>query len=134
MPCDDAQAVLLGQDALGLLVHDADGPGLVDDHDADQETVEREGRLVEGVDGASLRGLEDFLPGFLGALHGARLDPGDLIETRGDGREQDLVIDRLDEIIVRAGLLADQNVVPLGQGRQEDERHVGHGRPARAWP
>ena len=54
MPCNDAEAVLLGQDALGLLVHDANGPGLVDDHHADQEPVEREGRLVEGLDGAAL--------------------------------------------------------------------------------
>ena len=60
-------------------------------------------------------------------MHGARLDAGHLIETRGDGREQNLVIDRLDEIVVGAGLLAGQNVVPLGQGRQEDERHVRHG-------
>ena len=70
------------------------------------------------------RGLENFLPGLLGPLHGARLDAGDLIEPRGDGRQENLVVDRLDEIVVGAGLLADQNVVPLGQGRQEDERHV----------
>ena len=68
--------------------------------------------------------FRDFLPGLLGALHGARLDADHLIETRRDGREQNLVIDRLDEIVVGAGLLADQNVVPVGQGRQEDERHV----------
>ena len=60
-------------------------------------------------------------------MHGARLDADHLIETRGDGRQENLVVDRLDEIIVGAGLLAAQNVVPLGQGRQEDERHVRHG-------
>ena len=56
------------------------------------------------------------------------------LSRAADGRQQDLVIDRLDQIIVRAGLLAHQHVVSIGQRRQEDERHVRQGRPARASP
>lgn len=48
-----------------------------------------------------------------------------MIETRFDRGEQDLVVDGFDKVIVRAGLLANQNVVSLRQGRQEDERNIG---------
>lgn len=60
-------------------------------------------------------------------MNGARLNAGDLIETGGNGRQQNLVIDRLDEVIVRSRLLAAENVVPLRQGCQEDEGNVRHG-------
>ncbi len=121
-----AQAIVFGKDALRLLVHYPNLSGLVDDHDTHEEAVKSESGLVEGINGAPLRSLQDFLPGFLRPMNGARLHPRNLIETSRDGREQDLIINGFDQIVVRSGLFSDQDVVAFSQGREEDEGHVDH--------
>jgi len=123
-PPRNAQSVLLPDDALSLLVHQPDGTVLLDDENPHEKAVEREGGLVERLDGTPPGRLEDFLPGLLGAADGARPHTRHLVEARRDGGEKDLVVDRLDQIVVDASLLSHKNVVPLRQGREKDEGNI----------
>ena len=54
-----------------------------------------------------------------------RLEAAHLIEPRLHGRKKQTEVDRLGKIVVGADLHASEDIMPVGESGQEDERHVG---------
>ena len=82
-------------------------------------------RSKRAIDRRAARGFDELAPRLLRPPDCFLPDAIHLVEPRCDRGEQQVVVERLHEIVVGARLLAHEEVVPLPERGDEDEWHVG---------